>query len=164
MRTRHGAVMSVLLCGFVIGVGAVIGLSGAARSDASGQPIGTPCASPLASPAAVASPSASPSAVACAQSGLPDGALTNVTIEMSEFAFSPSSFTIPANTDIVVTVTNSGVLPHNFALDAAGIRLPDVPIGTSTEFTLNLPPGTYPFTCTVRGHVAYGMKGTLVVE
>lgn len=49
-------------------------------------------------------------------------------------------------------------------LDAVGIRLPDVPIGTSTEFSLNLSPGNYPFTCTVRGHVAYGMKGTLVVE
>ncbi len=160
MRARHGSVMSILLCGLVISVAAVVGLSGTASLDAARQPAGTPCASPAASPAAVASPTVSE----CGDPEVVDAGAPSVTIDMSEFMFSPSDFAIPANTDVTVTVTNSGVLPHNFALDAAGIRLPDVPIGTSTDFSLNLPPGNYPITCTVRGHVAYGMKGTLVVE
>jgi hypothetical protein len=61
--------------------------------------------------------------------------------------------------------------PHTFAIDdAAGQQLSDVlqvpagHTGTPVTLTVNLPPGTYTFFCTLPQHAAEGMQTTIVVK
>ena len=113
-----------------------------------GTPIGMfPCPSPQGSP-------------------FPGGeaASTAVTIEMVDIAFDPKDVTIPANTDVTVTLPNNGVAVHNFNIDELGIKTEDVPGGGSTTVTINAPAGTYEFYCGVPGHREAGMVGTITVQ
>ncbi len=56
---------------------------------------------------------------------------------------------------------------HNVTIANAGGKVlgatPTFTGGTKT-LSLNLPPGTYTFYCSVPGHEAAGMKGTLTVR
>lgn len=133
------------------------GLTTARQDTTAGTQGGSPVASPMASP--VGSPSASPVA-----SGGAGQTATEVTVEMVDIAFNPTEFTIPANTDVTVTLPNTGVLPHNFNIDAVNVHSGDVPGGDTATVTLNLPPGPYEFYCSVPGHAASGMVGTVTVQ
>jgi uncharacterized cupredoxin-like copper-binding protein len=83
---------------------------------------------------------------------------------MHEFAFNPNQFTIPANTDVQVTFTNSGALPHNFTCDALSLKTDDVPAGGTAQLTINAAAGSYDFHCSIPGHADAGMVGTLTVQ
>ena len=87
-----------------------------------------------------------------------------VTVDMHEFAFNPNQFTIPANTDVQVTFTNSGALPHNFTCDGLNLKTDDVPAGGTAQLTINAAAGTYDFHCSIPGHADAGMVGTLTVQ
>jgi steroid delta-isomerase-like uncharacterized protein len=91
-----------------------------------------------------------------------DTAAGGPTLELVEMAFNPNTLAIAANTDVTVTLTNKGIAPHNFAIDALSISV-DVPPGATTTVTINAPAGTYEFYCNVPGHKAAGMVGTLTV-
>jgi plastocyanin len=137
-----------------------------AGSQGSGSP--TPCASPsaspmagtpttYASPTAMASPSASPTGC----EAMP--ATGGQTITMVDIAFQPKTLTIPANTDVMITLNNTGVTKHNFSIDQLGISV-DVEPGQTGSVTINAPAGTYQFYCNVPGHKEAGMVGTLTVQ
>ena len=71
---------------------------------------------------------------------------------MHEFAFNPNQFTIPANTDVQVTFTNSGALPHNFTVTDLNLKTEDVPRRrNSATMTINAAAGTT--TSTARSRV-----------
>jgi plastocyanin len=113
-----------------------------------------------------ASPQAQPSPVAGGGQ-----AQSNPTIEMVDIAFKPNDVTIAANTDVTVTLKNSGALPHNFSItDKNNPNVPnlnisvDVQPGQSQTVTINAPAGDYYFFCNVSGHEAAGMYGTLHVQ
>jgi plastocyanin len=124
------------------GLGA-IGL-GALAQDAT-PPGGTP---PSASPGA--SPEAAPA-------GSP-------VIHTVDIAYEPKEFTIPANTDVTVTIENHGKLQHDFAIDEFDLVSDLLDAGASTTVVINAPAGTYEFHCTVAGHKEAGMVGTLTVQ
>ncbi len=105
-----------------------------------------------------ASPSASPQA---SPSASPAGDVTVVAVDI---AFEPKEFTIAADTDVVVTITNEGMLQHDFHIDELEIASDLLDGGESTEVTINAPAGTYEFYCAVTGHREAGMVGTLTVE
>ncbi len=63
-----------------------------------------------------------------------------------------------------MTVTNNGVLQHDFVLDEAGVDSGLLNGGESATVIINLPAGTYQFYCSVPGHKEAGMVGTLIVE
>jgi plastocyanin len=68
---------------------------------------------------------------------------------------------------VVIDFTNSSPLPHNVTVaNSSGKVLGATPTfsGGTRTLTLNLPPGTYTFYCSVPGHEAAGMKGTLTVS
>jgi uncharacterized cupredoxin-like copper-binding protein len=168
MRTLKPLVISAVLVAVLAVVGFASGQTIASLSSSAGQPGGTPCPSPIASPATgpASSPVASPvvGAAGCPDDAAGGSAATAITIAMTEFAFDPAQFAIPANTDVTATLTNSGALPHDFTIDRAGVSSEEVQAGGSTTVTLNLPPGTYEFHCSVPGHASLGMTGTLTVE
>jgi plastocyanin len=121
-----------------------------------------PVTSPVASPTEAASPAASPEA---SPMGSPEAspASNAVTIKLLDIRFDPNEVTIPANTDVAVTLPNDGVAPHNFSIDELGIDV-DVQPGDEAVVLINAPAGEYKFYCNVPGHEAAGMVGTLTVQ
>ncbi|MGC4191240.1 MAG: cupredoxin domain-containing protein [Thermomicrobiales bacterium] len=107
-----------------------------------------------------ASPAASPVA-----GGGPGGeAPTEASISTVDLAFDPKELTVAANTDVKITVTNKGVLQHDFHVDALNITSKMLNGGESDTVTVNAKPGTYEFWCTVTGHKEAGMVGKLIVK
>ena len=78
----------------------------------------------------------------------------------SEFRFTLSTSTVKAGT-VTFKVMNKGKLSHDFNI--AGKTSPMVKPGKSTTLTVKLKKGKYAYKCTVSGHAAAGMKGTLKV-
>ena len=85
----------------------------------------------------------------------PDGAL----------AYDVSELTAKAGT-VTITMANPSPLPHNVAIKGNGVDLKGEVVGTGGTSTVatDLAAGTYTFYCSVPGHEAGGMTGTLTVE
>jgi plastocyanin len=90
------------------------------------------------------------------------GAGEAVTVESYDIYFEPSELSIPADTDVTVSLPNAGVTLHNFSIDELGISV-DIAPGATEETTINAPAGTYEYYCNVPGHKPAGMVGTLTV-
>jgi plastocyanin len=86
-----------------------------------------------------------------------------VTVESYDIYFEPSELSLPADTDVTVTLPNVGVTLHNFSIDELGIDV-DIAPGATEETVINAPAGTYEYYCNVPGHKPAGMVGTLTVE
>jgi plastocyanin len=86
-----------------------------------------------------------------------------VTVESYDIYFEPSELSIPADTDVTVSLPNEGVTPHNFSIDELGISV-DIAPGATEETVINAPAGTYEYYCNVPGHKPAGMLGTLTVQ
>jgi plastocyanin len=67
---------------------------------------------------------------------------------------------------VTIDFTNDSSLPHDVKIEGNGVEDEgtDPITGSSTSVTLDLQPGTYTFFCSVDGHRAAGMEGTLVVK
>ncbi len=65
---------------------------------------------------------------------------------------------------LTVTFTNNDAVGHDFSVkNLDGKATPDLN-GGSASVTYELEAGTYEFYCSLFGHEAQGMKGTIVVE
>ncbi|MBU3700656.1 MAG: hypothetical protein FGM58_01235 [Acidimicrobiia bacterium] len=85
-----------------------------------------------------------------------------VAVTLSEYKIGPSAITAPVGGKL--EVTNNGTMPHNLAV-TNGPKTPDIAPGKSAVLDLSsLPAGTYEVTCTIPGHAAAGMKGTLTIS
>jgi manganese oxidase len=90
-------------------------------------------------------------------------AVTEVDVDLTEFALDPATITVPAGS-VVFRVTNSGALPHDLTLPDLDVATPELNGGDSYELRVDdLAPGEYRLLCAVPGHEAAGMAGTLVV-
>jgi plastocyanin len=72
-----------------------------------------------------------------------------------------------ASSHVTIDFTNHSPLEHNVTIaNAQGKVLGATPtfLGGTKVLTLDLPPGTYTFYCSVPGHELAGMKGTLTVR
>jgi plastocyanin len=66
---------------------------------------------------------------------------------------------------VKIDFTNMSSLPHDVTIEGNGASGgTDVITGSSTSTTIDLQPGTYTFFCSVDGHRAAGMEGTLTVS
>lgn len=77
--------------------------------------------------------------------------------------FEPKQLTIPAGSDVILTLPNEGVTLHNFSIDALGISV-DIAAGATETVTINAPAGNYEYYCNVPGHKPAGMVGTLTAQ
>jgi plastocyanin len=80
----------------------------------------------------------------------------------TEYSFSPPTLNATAG-KTTIRFTNKGVVEHDFTIDALHVKLAAKP-GKSAQATVTLTPGTYPFYCTVPGHLQSGMRGKLAVS
>jgi nitrite reductase (NO-forming) len=96
---------------------------------------------------------------------LPAGAkqqATTVTVTegVPEFGINLSAKSVKAGV-VTFKVTNKGNLPHDFKIGTK--RTPMLSPGKSATVTVTLKKGKIAYLCTVSGHAAAGMKGTLTV-
>ena len=89
---------------------------------------------------------------------------TSVTVTSGkpvEFKFTLSKMSVPHGS-VTFTITNKGALAHDFSIN--GKKTAQIPTGKSTTLTVTFAKaGKYAYMCTVPGHAAAGMKGTLTV-
>jgi uncharacterized cupredoxin-like copper-binding protein len=85
---------------------------------------------------------------------------TAISVTATEFNFKLSKSRVPQG-KVVFTLVNKGKLAHDFWI--GGKATPRVPPGKSATLTVTLAAGELPYLCTVPGHSAAGMKGTLTV-
>jgi plastocyanin len=67
---------------------------------------------------------------------------------------------------VTIDFTNDSSISHDVRIEGNGVsdEGTDQVTGGSTSATVDLQPGTYTFFCSVDGHRAAGMEGTLVVK
>lgn len=85
---------------------------------------------------------------------------TAVSVTATEFRFTLSRVTVPQG-KVVFTLVNKGKVSHDFWIN--GKVTPLVSPGKSATLTVTLSAGKLLYVCTVPGHSAAGMKGTLTV-
>jgi plastocyanin len=79
-------------------------------------------------------------------------------------AFASTQATAPAG-QVKVEMPNKSPLQHDIGLhNVSNAQGKIVPQGGVSTFTVNLKPGKYAYFCSVPGHEAAGMKGTLTVK
>ncbi len=119
--------------------------------------------------------------LATAACGGPADPSTSIRVTMTDFAFSPNVFTVPAGEGISVEINNNGAVAHSFLIMKAGEQVQahftdadkakvfweeaTVPPGESVKgsFTAPSEPGEYQIVCGIAGHFEAGMVAKLVV-
>ena len=113
---------------------------------------------------------------ACGKSG----PSTKISFTMTDFAFTPSEFTVPARKEITLHITHDGTVEHNFIVMQYGMDAGemfdkedeantywqiDVQPGETKTITFVAPeqPGMYQVICGMVGHLQSGMVGKLIV-
>ena len=88
-------------------------------------------------------------------------AATTVTVTATEFKFKLSKTKVPVG-KVTFKVVNRGKISHDFKI--AGKKTPLLKPGKSATLTVTFKKSArVPYTCTVPGHAAAGMKGVLAV-
>ena len=86
---------------------------------------------------------------------------TKVTVTMTEFKFKLSKSKVPLGT-VIFTVVNKGKVAHDFKIN--GKKTPRIAPGKSAKLTVKFTKsGNIAYLCTLPGHAAAGMKGTLAI-
>jgi len=150
-----------LVLAAVIPIAITAGCGGSSSSSAAST---TTSAAATTAPASTAPAATAPTTTAPAKGGAtvavaadPSGAL----------AYVQKTLTAPAGSD-TFKFTNASPVPHNLAFEKAGTKnelgVTKTITSGSASVTLTLPKGTYAYYCSVPGHEAAGMKGTLTVK
>ena len=114
-----------------------------------------------------------------------DSSATELDATLSDFQFSPNSWTAAADEDVTIALTNDGAVAHEWVILQSGVTieseadLPDteeelladfvlteteVEPGETQDMVFNVPAGTYQIICAIETHFDAGMDGTLTVE
>jgi plastocyanin len=107
---------------------------------------------------------------------------SSINVLLTDFTFSPSTFTVPAGEQITVRATNNGSVEHEIAIMKKGTsvsppfgdkdegniywELGEILPGTTKRDTFTAPsePGEYEIVCGLAGHIESGMVGRLTVK
>lgn len=86
-----------------------------------------------------------------------------VQVALTEFSITPGEIVVPAGQPVRFEIANTGTVPHDLAIEDVAAS-EQIAGGEATVLELDpLPAGTYRLLCTVAGHDAAGMTGTLRV-
>lgn len=90
---------------------------------------------------------------------------TEITVEGFEYGYDPDGLTINRGDTVRIIFRNTGVLAHDWAIPDWNLRTPEIDPGeeATIEFKAEQA-GPIQFICTVPGHEALGMVGTLEVR
>ncbi len=120
--------------------------------------------------------------LAACSSGGSTSPSTSINVTLTDFAFTPNTFTVPAGAQISLTAANNGAGQHSFVImklgddvtghftdaDKANIywEKDQIPAGQTVTDTFTAPsaPGTYQIVCAVPGHFEAGMVAKLIVK
>lgn len=99
------------------------------------------------------------------EAGKEAGTTLHVEASATALAFNTTELEAEAG-EVTIDFKNPSAIPHNVVIEEDGKELAGFePIAEGEESeTANLKPGTYTFLCTVPGHAAAGMEGTLTVK
>jgi plastocyanin len=94
-----------------------------------------------------------------------NGVLAMAADPTGQLKFDVSSATATAG-KLAINMTNKSSVPHDIAIKGNGVNVigPVVSNGGVSTVSTTLPAGTYEFYCSVPGHEAAGMKGTLTIK
>jgi plastocyanin len=157
-KTRSRPVVSFMALAVGLLVLAGCGSSSSSSSSAASAPATPATTATATSPSTSSTPATAPAGASSSLSleANPEGALKYNTTSLSAKAGKVSiAFTNMAPEDHNVTVASSS---------GAVVGATPTFNGSSKTLSLNLKPGTYKFYCSVPGHRAGGMEGTLVVK
>ena len=122
---------------------------------------------------------------ACASQ--PSQPATELTVELTDFAYTPSSITVPAGQPVTLTLNNTGNIEHDFVVETIDVTAEVIQDngsnahhahGAEQNYDLHVSaragetsivqltiaePGTYKIICSVEGHEEAGMIGELIV-
>lgn len=91
----------------------------------------------------------------------PDG--QEVGVDAGDLWFAPEQIEVTAGTEVNLRLTNTGRAFHDLTVPAAGLVI-EAGAGDAAVGGLRLDePGSYEFYCSVPGHAAAGMRGTIDV-
>ncbi len=156
-QTRGRSLSTVSL--LTLALGALV-LAGCGSSSSTSSSASTPSA-----PASSTSGSTASSTPA-ATTGGGGHALALAADPEGQLKFNTTSLTAKAGT-VTIAFANMAPLAHNVTVaSSSGSVVGATPTfqGATKTLSLNLKPGTYKFYCTVPGHRAAGMEGTLTVQ
>jgi len=85
---------------------------------------------------------------------------STITVTMKEFKFTLSTKTV-RHGSVTFKLVNKGALGHDFSI--SGHKSKTIAPHKSGTLTVTLAKGLKPYKCTIDGHAAAGMKGTLKV-
>jgi plastocyanin len=145
----------------------VLGLAacGGSSSGSTTQSSAASASSSSSSPASTSSSSSTTAASAPAPGG--GGSLTQAADPSGALKFTKHSLTAKAGA-VTIKFSNASSVPHNLTIQqgTGGAVVGATPTfsGGSKTLTVKLKPGTYTFFCSVDGHRAAGMQGTLTVH
>ena len=105
---------------------------------------------------------------------------TEIHVDMTDFAFTPNQYLVPAGQQITLHVQHDGTVEHDFIIMKYGTEVGEhfneedqpnvywqikVQPGQTETLTFTAPdqPGTYQIVCGMAGHVEAGMVGKLEV-
>jgi uncharacterized cupredoxin-like copper-binding protein len=105
---------------------------------------------------------------------------TEINVDMTDFAFTPNQFRVPAGQEITLHIQHDGTVEHDFIIMQYDTSVGEhfdqedqpniywqikVQPGQSETLTFTAPdqPGTYQIVCGMAGHVEAGMVGQLEV-
>lgn len=88
-----------------------------------------------------------------------------ITVVGAEMFFSPSTVTVQAGQQVKINFQNEGSTIHNLIIEGLGISTKTIGDGQIDVIEFTAPTsGTYAIFCSVPGHRAAGMEGSLIVE
>lgn len=88
---------------------------------------------------------------------------TTAEVHAFDLGYNPSMMSVAADTDVTITFINDGALQHDFVIENTEFKTELLSGGESVDLIVNLPAGSYTYYCSVEGHRAAGMQGTLTV-
>jgi outer membrane protein assembly factor BamB/plastocyanin len=89
---------------------------------------------------------------------------TTAEVHAFDLGYTPNALSIAADTDVTIAFVNDGALQHDLVIEGTDFKTELISGGESADLAVNLPAGTYVYFCSVEGHRAAGMQGTLTVS